>query len=91
MTEQLTWVSYAKDQWDKLSHWSLMQGEGQNRKRLFSVIYNGRTQVAFGGGKMRWGITAHPQGERYLPVQPSEFHDLDEAKAYLVAIVTLEN
>lgn len=89
VTEKLTWVSYAKDQWDKLSHWSLMQGEGQHRKRLFSITYLGRTHVAFGGGKMRWGISAHPHGESYLPFKPPEFHDLDEAKAWATTLVVL--
>lgn len=89
MTPKLTWVNYAKDQWDTLSHWSLMQGESPHRHRLFSITYLGRAHVAFGGGKMRWGITAHPAGEQYIPFKTPEFHDLEEAKAFCVANVVL--
>ena len=59
-------------------------------RKMFDVTYMGRTLVAFGGGRMRWKI----QDRRYWIDNPEdipEFNDLDEAKAWVLSIITLEN
>lgn len=58
-------------------------------RRLFDVIYMGRTQVAFGGGRMRWKV----QDRRYWIEDPEdipEFAHVHEAKAWVETIITLE-
>lgn len=53
-----------------------------------SITYLGRTQVAFGGGRMRWKVQDHRNVEG--PNDIPEFPNLDEAKAWVLAITTLE-
>ena len=59
-----------------------------DRRLRYSITYLGRTQVAFGGGRMRWKVQNHRDVEG--PNDIPEFHDLDEAKAWVLAIITLE-
>jgi hypothetical protein len=60
-------------------------------RRLFEIKYLGRTKGAsWGERKMRW--KAHDR--RYWVDNPQdipEFLDLDEAKAWVLTIITLEN
>jgi hypothetical protein len=59
------------------------------RRKLFELQYLGRTQVAFGGGHMRWKA----YDRRYWIDEPQdipEFLDLDEAKAWVEAVVRLD-
>ena len=60
-----------------------------DRRLRYSITYLGRTQVAFGGGLMRWKIQHHHyiEGPNDIP----EFNDLEEAKAWVLAIIKLEN
>ena len=60
-----------------------------DRKLSYSITYLGRTCVALGGGQMRWKAQDHTnvEGSNDIP----EFHDLEEAKAWVLSIVTLEN
>ena len=60
-----------------------------DRRLRYSITYLGRTQVAFGGGQMRWKVLDHRRYVESLNDIP-EFHDLDEAKAWVLAINTLE-
>jgi hypothetical protein len=65
------------------------QPEMTMTRKLFDVMYMGRTQVAFGGGRMRWKI----QDRRYWVVNPEdipEFAHVHEAKAWVDAVVRLE-
>lgn len=58
-------------------------------RKLFDVMYMGRTQVAFGGGRMRWKV----QDRRYWVKDPEdipEFAHVHEAKAWVDAVVRLE-
>jgi len=58
-------------------------------RRLFEIQYLGRTQVAFGGGHMRWKAYdrrywVEDQGD--IP----EFKHVHEAKAWVEAVVRLD-
>lgn len=58
-------------------------------RRMFELQYLGRTRVAFGGGHMRWKV----YDRRYWiddPADIPEFFDLDEAKAWVDAVVRLD-
>jgi hypothetical protein len=58
-------------------------------RRLFEIQYLGRTQVAFGGGHMRWKV----YDKRYWVDEPQdipEFKHIHEAKAWVEAIVRLD-
>lgn len=59
-----------------------------NRRLRYSITYLGRTRVAFGGGHMRWKVQDHSivEGTNDIP----EFSNLDEAKAWVTSIITLE-
>lgn len=58
-------------------------------RKLFDILYLGRTHVAFGGGHMRW----QPIDLRFwvdsYPEQIPEFKHLDEAKAWVETVVRL--
>ena len=59
------------------------------RRKLFDVMYMGRTQVAFGGGRMRWKV----YDRRYWVDEPEdipEFAHVHEAKAWVDTVVRLE-
>ena len=59
------------------------------RRKLFDVMYMGRTQVAFGGGRERWKV----QDRRYWIDNPEdipEFAHSYEAKAWVDTVVRLE-
>ncbi len=59
------------------------------RRKLFDVMYMGRTQVAFGGGRERWQV----YDRRYWIDDPEhipEFAHVHEAKAWVDAVVRLE-
>jgi hypothetical protein len=58
-----------------------------DRRLRASISFLGRTQVAFGGGQMRWKVQHHGDMEnvRDLP----EFDDLDKAKAWALALARL--
>ena len=59
------------------------------RRRLFEIQYLGRTQVAFGGGHMRWKV----YDLRYWIADPAdipEFQHVHEAKAWVDAVVRLD-
>jgi hypothetical protein len=60
-----------------------------DRRLRYSITYLGRTRAAFGGGHMRWKVQDHSivEGPNDIP----EFSDLDEAKAWVLTIITLEN
>jgi hypothetical protein len=58
-------------------------------RRLFELQYLGRTRVALGGGYERWKV----YDRRYWVDEPQdipEFLDLDEAKAWVDAVVRLD-
>lgn len=58
------------------------------RRKLFDVMYMGRTQVAFGGGRERWKV----YDRRYWIDDPEdipEFAHAHEAKAWVDAVVRL--
>lgn len=60
-----------------------------SRRKLFDVLFLGRTQVAFGGGVERW----RAYDRRYWvagSVDLSEVSSLEEAKAWVDAVVRLE-
>jgi hypothetical protein len=59
-----------------------------DRRLAYSITYLGRTRVAFGGGHMRWKVQDHStvEGPNDIP----EFNDLDEAKAWVEAVVRLD-
>ena len=59
------------------------------RRVLFTVQYEGRDHVAFGGGRERWRATDH---RYYLPKpnEPTTFSSIDEAKAWVGAVLRLE-
>lgn len=91
----MTDESRVSDVWKRLMvrHWS-SNHDGSvwklvvDRRLRYSITYLGRTQVAFGGGQMRWKVQNHRNVEG--PNDIPEFHDLDEAKAWVLAINTLE-
>lgn len=59
------------------------------RRKLFEIQYLGRTQVAFGGGHMRWKV----YDRRYWIDDPQdipEFKHVHEAKAWVEAVVRLD-
>jgi hypothetical protein len=59
------------------------------RRKLFDLMYLGRTQVAFGGRHDRYRVI----DRRYWVDNPQdipEFLDLDEAKAWVDAVVRLD-
>lgn len=59
------------------------------RRKLFDVMYMGRTQVAFGGGRERWKV----YDRRYWIDDPEdipEFAHSYEAKAWVDSVVRLE-
>jgi hypothetical protein len=58
-------------------------------RRLFELQYLGRTRVALGGGYERWQV----YDRRYWvddPHDPPEFSDLDEVKAWVEAVVRID-
>lgn len=58
-------------------------------RKMFDVMYLGRTQVAFGGGRERWKV----QDRRYWIDNPEdipEFAHVHEAKAWVDTVVRLE-
>jgi hypothetical protein len=58
-------------------------------RKLFEIQYLGRTQVAFGGGHMRWKV----YDRRYWVDDPQdipEFKHVHEAKAWVDAVVRLD-
>jgi len=58
-------------------------------RRLFEILYLGRTQVAFGGGHERWKV----YDRRYWiddPASIPEFKQIHEAKAWVDAVVRLD-
>jgi hypothetical protein len=59
-----------------------------DRRLRYSITYLGRTHVAFGGGPMRWKVQDHKavEGANDIP----EFLGLDEAKAWVDAVVRLD-
>ena len=57
-----------------------------NTRYLYSITYLGRGR---GGGPMRWKVQDHSNVEG--PNDIPEFNSLDEAKAWVEAIITLEN
>lgn len=81
------WVQTNDNKW---SLWSDVEEYGYTTRRvIFTIEYVGRERVAFGGGPMRWRVTdRHPLAECRMP--QTEFGDLDEAKAWVNAIVRLE-
>jgi len=59
------------------------------RRKLFDVMYLGRTQVAFGGGHERWQVI----DRRYWVDEPQdipEFKHVYEAKAWVDSVVRLD-
>lgn len=86
-TRDPRWIATNDSMW---SLWSDVVEYGLvTRRVLFTITYLGRTHVAFGGGPMRWKVTDH----RYFPdsrLPQTEFHDPDEAKAWVNAIIRLE-
>jgi hypothetical protein len=60
-----------------------------SRRKLFDVVYLGRTRVAFGGGHMRWQVYDRRYWvDDYLEQIP-EFKHIHEAKAWVDAVVRL--
>ena len=57
-----------------------------DRRLRYSITYLGRGR---GRGPMRWKVQDHRDVEG--PNDIPEFNDLDEAKAWVEAIITLEN
>jgi hypothetical protein len=60
------------------------------RRKLFELIYLGRTQVAFGGGHERWKV----YDRRYWIDDPQDipkFKHLHEAKAWVDSVVRLDS
>lgn len=58
-------------------------------RKLFDVMYMGRTRVAFGGDRERWMV----QDRRFWVEDPEympEFAHVHEAKAWVDAVVRLE-
>jgi hypothetical protein len=58
-------------------------------RKLFDVMYMGRTQVAFGGAYMRWRVQDRRFWVKYPEAIP-EFAHIYEAKAWVDAVVRLE-
>lgn len=69
--------------------WTLSGFVSGVRVGLYDVMYMGRTQVAFGGGRERWQV----YDRRYWIDDPEhipEFAHSYEAKAWVDAVVRLE-
>ena len=62
----------------------------RSARRLFELIYLGRTQVAFGGGYERWKVYDHRYWVDGYPQDIPEFKNLHEAKAWVETVVRLD-
>ena len=58
-----------------------------DRRLRASISYLGRTQVAFGGGRMRWKVDYHKDVQDVNDIP--EFDDVDKAKAWAIALARM--
>ena len=83
MTPTFNWVGRERND-GLIEVWKLFI----DRRLQYSITYLGRTRVAFGGGHMRWKVQDHKDVEGHNDIP--EFNSLDEAKAWVTSIITLE-
>jgi hypothetical protein len=83
------WRTESEDEVWTLSGYVTTTERTRALRRLFELQYLGRTQVAFGGGHMRWKV----YDRRYWiddPADIPEFEHVHEAKAWVEAVVRLD-